>query len=136
MDDKERGSKSGATESLPVDMTEAGLTDLASDIGEIGMDRLLGDLQATVVKEVPVIKTIYNLVKAGYAVHDHFFMKKLLRFLNGVKRYDDILHDKIAAALPDAKSRGEMAEHLLYALQRFDQLTKAEALCRLFLARI
>jgi hypothetical protein len=123
-------------DSLLKNVSESGTTDLAVDISEIELDKLLENMQNEAVGQIPIVKTVYAIAKAGYAVHDFFFKKKLIKFIAGFKDADVYLKQKIEKVLPNPNDKQEMGEHLIVALQRFDQITKADALCKLFLARI
>lgn len=114
-------------------MVESGSLDLVADIGDIALDKKIQD---AIIDEIPIFKIVYGLVKIGSTINDFLFKKKLDRFLLGFKESDTSLKQKIEAALPNRHDRDEMGEKLLMALERFDQITKADALCKLFLARI
>ncbi len=132
----ESDEKIEATESPAKRIAESGMADLAVDLSEVGLDRLLKDFQNDTLGQIPILKTVYALAKVSYAIKDFFFKKKLLRFITGFQDAHEFLREKIEQALPDRKDKQEMGEHLIIALQRFDQITKAEALCKLFLACI
>jgi hypothetical protein len=125
-----------STNSPTKKVAESGMADLAVDISEVGFDRLLKDIQGDTIGQIPFVKAVYSLAKAGYAIKDFFFRKKLLRFVAGFRDADKFVKEKIEQALPEQQDKQEMGEHLIVALQRFDQITKADALCKLFLARI
>lgn len=125
-----------AGNSPTVKIAKAGTPDLIVDFGEAGLDKLLKDIQGNTIGQLPVVKTVYTLVKAAFAIKDYLFQKKLFRFIAGFKDADEFLKEKIEQALPDQQDKQEMGEHLVLALQRFDQMTKADALCKLFIARI
>jgi hypothetical protein len=117
-------------------LEKTGVYDTVADLEEIGIDFVLQSHQLKIIEEVPILKTIISTIKAGYAIKDYFFAKKLYLFISGLKEYDDKLKEKVEFALLSNKDRSEMAAHLLFTLQRFDQITKADALCKLFIARI
>lgn len=119
--------------SLKKAIVESGSLDLVADIGDIALDK---NIQDAIIHEIPIFKIAYSLVKIGSTFQDFLFKKKLDRFLLGFKEADTSLKQKIEAALPNLHDRNEMGEQLLMALERFDQITKADALCKLFLARI
>lgn len=125
-----------SSNSLAKDVAESGMLDLAVDISEIGLDKLFENTQNEIIGQIPVLQTIQAIVKAGYVVNDFFFKRKLMKFIAGFKEADADLKEKIEAALPNQHDKNEMGEHLIIALQRFEQITKADALCKLFLARI
>lgn len=119
--------------SLKKAIVESGSLDLVADIGDIALDKNIHD---AIIAEIPFFKIAYGLVKIGSTVNDFIFKKKLDRFLLGFREADTSLKHKIEAALPNRHDRDEMGQQLLMALQLFDQATKADALCKLFLARI
>lgn len=117
-------------------MAESGMADLAVDINEVGLDSLLKGIQNDIIGQLPLLKTVYALAKASYTIKDYFFQKKLIRFIAGFKDTDEFFKEKIEQALPNRQDRQEMGERLIVALQRFEQITKSDALCKLFRAYI
>lgn len=54
------------------------LTDVGVDYAEMGIDTFLNN---EIIKEIPVVKTIFSLVKTGYAIREQCFAKNFLTFL-------------------------------------------------------
>lgn len=55
------------------------LTDVGIDFTEIGIDSFLDN---EIIKDIPVVKTIFSLVKTGLAIRERCFAKNFLTFLN------------------------------------------------------
>ena len=64
-----------------VDIIKEGMltsADVFADYVEIGIDSLLDD---SIIKEIPVIKTVNSVFKIGKSINTAFFYKKLITFL-------------------------------------------------------
>jgi hypothetical protein len=124
-------------ESLIETIADSGARDTAIDFAEIGVDQLLlKGLQDETFNQVPIIKGIYSVFKAGLAVRDYFFLRKFFLFISGFKDIDEEFKTKIDQAMSDPKYKVELGEQLVNALERFDQLSKANALFKLLVAWI
>lgn len=53
------------------------LTDVGTDFTEIGIDLFLDN---EIIKDIPVVKTIFSLVKTGLAIRERCFAKNFLTF--------------------------------------------------------
>ncbi len=132
--DKKDEQKLG--KSLIETIANSGTRDIAIDLAEIGVDRILQDLQDETLSQVPILKTLYSIAKTGLAIRDYFFLKKLFLFIAGFKDIDDKLRKKLENDMAEPNSREELGEQILNSLERFDQITKAEALSKLFIAHL
>lgn len=92
---------------------------------EIGIDSILED---GILKDIPIIKTISSLYKAGISIKDRYFIKKMLIFLNHVR--DIELEDRVnfLSKLNDS----QLGEKLILILNRLDDLEKPELIANLF----
>ncbi|AFZ57688.1 hypothetical protein H6G54_17170 [Anabaena cylindrica FACHB-243] len=118
-------------------ISEAGMRDTGFDIAEVFLDdKLLENLQDETLSNIPIIKSIYSLVKSGIAVRDYLFLKKILYFISGFKEVDDEFRKSLEDKYTDPKYRQNMGQELFNALSRFDQLRKADALFKVFAAYI
>lgn len=133
---KDENERTDLSESLARTIADAGLRDAVLDVAEAGMDQLLRHLQDEVINHIPVLKVIYSFVKTGIAVRDYLFLKKLFKFLAGLREMDEEMKERISRVLSDEKERIELSEQLLVSLERFEQVSKAEMLFRLFAARV
>lgn len=117
-------------------LEKAGTFDAIADLEEVGFDILLKPVQSAVIEQIPILKSAYSLIKAGYAVKDYFFFKKLFQFITGINQCEESLREKLKHPQMSNTERNEITGHVLFTLQRFDQLSKADAFCNLFLAKI
>ena len=113
----------------------AAVKDATIDWFEALLDVLLKS-DNELVKEIPLFKTAAAFIALTNKAQERFFQKKVIQFLNGFKDADEYMKQKIEEALPSQNDKEEMAEKLGFALQNYDQVTKADSLCKLFLARI
>lgn len=49
------------------------------DFAEVGLDNLL---EESFLKEIPMVKTVVNLAKTGFAIREKYMLKKTLIFIN------------------------------------------------------
>jgi hypothetical protein len=60
----------------------SGLSDIAKDYGEKGLDNLISAITDNdAVKEIPIIKSIIGLYKGAIALRDRNYVKKIFQFL-------------------------------------------------------
>lgn len=100
------------------------------DLAEIGVDALLRD--GGLLEQVPVLKSIVSLGKAGVAARDWIFTRKIVAFLDPISDLDPERRAAMLVALSDPTSEEKAAERLLVVLDRLDAMTKASLLGRLF----
>ena len=63
-------------EQLKVSLFENSI-DVATDFVEIGLDNLLSDItDSEILREIPIIKTIYSACKVGLAIQEKHLLKK------------------------------------------------------------
>ena len=121
--------------SLMKTISDAGVRDSLTDIFEVGFDQLFKN-QDTILSQIPIIKTFYALGKAGFAVRDYIFTKKLFQFISGFKEVDDKFKTSLEQKYSDSEYREKVGLELISALEMFDQVTKAEALFKIFAAYV
>lgn len=111
-------------------IADSDLGDLGIDIGENFIDALLNE---TISTDIPVLRSILGIVKAGRTIRDYYFVKKVVRFLKGL---DDIPEQERRAVCrtleADQKTRGRWGETLLLVLDRYDHLDKPAMMADLF----
>jgi hypothetical protein len=71
-----------------------------------------------------------------YTVREQFFMEKTGVFLKGFEDIDEDFRNKLDRAICDQRYKEELEERLIIALDRFDEIAKAEALFKIFVAYI
>ena len=69
-------------------------------------------------------------------VREQFFLEKTVLFLKGFEDIDENFRNKFNRATSDQKYKEDLEARLIIALDRFDELAKADALFKVFVARI
>jgi hypothetical protein len=110
-------------------VTNTELPDVAQDIGEIFLDTLFEE--NGIIKEIPLIKTLFGLAKAGLNVRDRLFAEKVLRFLGPVSKYSKEDRAKFLKEL-DPGELNEVGQYMVLYLDRLDSLQKPAMLGRVF----
>lgn len=121
-------------ESIMLAITSSEIPDALVDIAEIGVDEFLDE---GIIKDIPVVGTIYKLAKAGISIKDRFFIRKVGRFL--VALHEINTGDKQAfqdGIKNDPEMAKKVGENLIIILDRLDDLDKPSILAKLFNAYI
>lgn len=69
-------------------------------------------------------------------VREQFFLEKTMVFLKGFEEIDEKFRNRLDRAICDQRYKEELEERLIIALDRFDELAKADALFKVFVARV
>lgn len=111
---------------------DSNLQELSGDILELGIDSLLKD---GLVRDVPIVGAISNLIRVGANIQDRLFLKKILAFLKNIKDISPEERKKIIDDI-DANEgyRIKVGEKLLYIIDSCDDHETAEAVSGLFRA--
>lgn len=95
--------------------------------GELALDSQLAD---GVLKEIPIVKTIWAAYNAGKSIQEHFYLKKLSLFLENIKDLDE---DDYQDFLKDAEDNAEkISDSLLLILDKIEDETKAILIANAF----
>jgi hypothetical protein len=116
--------------SLEVSMIDKSLKELTTDVVELSIDSLF---EESVLRNLPIIKTFYNLYSFGVSIQDKLFLKKVLSFLNQIsdipaKKREDF----IQKVKDDKKYRIKIGEKLLYILDSCNDHESSERVGFLF----
>ena len=60
-------------------------TDLVIDLAEINMDNILDYSKNDILKDIPIVKTLYSIGKTTYSIYNRYLLKKTLVFLKEFK---------------------------------------------------
>jgi hypothetical protein len=105
---------------------------LAKDYAEIGIDSFLAE---GILKEIPVIGTLYAIARAGLSVSDQLFAKKLLRFMGSLAELREDERLGLVEKLEEDESyRNKVGHRLIELLDRIDSHAKPEMMARVFKA--
>ena len=106
---------------------------LFTDVTDFSLKQLLN----SPLNEVPIIKYIMSIAKVGISIKDGFLIKKMVAFLNESNKIGDDVKEKFKNKIEnDAKFSKTIGENLIVILDRYDHLTKAQILAKLFKALI
>ena len=106
------------------------LVDLGNDVAEIAIDSILDE---GLLKELPVIKTVFTLYKTGKSVKDQFTLRKILSFLNGCNGLSREEVEKFIHSFEDEEKSKEFGMQLLLIIDKTDDIKKTELIGKLFL---
>lgn len=106
--------------------------DIALDITESAIDNLI---ENDIIKEIPIIKTIYAIGKTVLGIKQNAFARKIIKYLFLT---DTIAKTDLANFMEDLDSKTEKrsAEVLLHLLDNYDNDKKVEVLANLTRAKI
>lgn len=105
----------------------SGLEELATDIVELGIDASLAE---GILKDVPIVSSVLAVCKTGMHVREHFFIKKVLKFL---LELESTSVEEREAFLYDCNRKGyNLCETLIILLDDLDELDKSELVANLF----
>jgi hypothetical protein len=111
-----------------------GLNELAKDISEVSLDRIIED---PTFREVPLIGTLLNVYKVAVGIRGAFIVKKVAKFLFRLREISvEDRREFLNKLQKDEKYKGQVVEKLLLILDRLDEEDKAEVLGNLFKAAI
>lgn len=128
------GSKEIKYEDIITTGFEKNIVDVGVDYAEMGIDAFMTD---EVVKEIPVVKTIYSLVKVGLSIKEWNFAKKLITFLDRFHRGGLSEKEKkefLNNFSQDLKYREKIVSLLLTINDRYYEIKQSEIAGNLFVA--
>ncbi len=122
------------TSSMTDTLKKSDLTIIAANFSELALDSLLGAGE-DLLKKAPIFGTIVNLIKAGYSIRDHIFIKKLYSFLSALNDIEpEIREEAIKRLEADPKYSKKVGENLIILLERLDDYEKPKLLANVFKA--
>ena len=102
------------------------LSSIGRDLGEIALDTVL---QEGLLREIPVINTVFGLYKTGVEVRQQLFFQKILKFLKELSDISFAERQKFVEEIArNPKQKQEFGETLLLLLERADSLKKPSIL--------
>ncbi len=118
-------------ESLVSTFGKAGGYDVIAKLGEVTVDAFMNE---GVLRDIPIIGTLVGLGRAGVAVRDLLFVKKLQAFLVELQKVPEEREQFVREMEVDPAVRDKVGMQLLVLLERFEELDKARLLGRAFAA--
>jgi len=105
------------------------ISSLGRDLFEVGLDQIVNE---GVLREIPVVNSLYNLGKATVAISQGLFIKKLIKFLGELS---NVSYEKRQSFLEvidkNPQKKRAFEETLLLLIDRADSLEKPSILGRL-----
>jgi hypothetical protein len=99
-------------------------------VAEVALDHNLAE---GVIRDLPFVGTLANLVRAGQSISEELFIRKLVRFFEGLKDVPPEERERLLEKYPDAsEEQRSLGEKLLLALERLDDTAKPALLARFF----
>lgn len=124
--------KQNITSTVAAAIKSDALLDLAKEYGEISIDATLDE---GLVKEFPVVSSLFSLVKVGVNIRDRLFVNKLIKFLANLSSLDASERQKMIARLEGDENYGrKVSEHLIEIIDRIDSHHKPKIIAHAFKA--
>jgi len=114
------------------ELSKTGITDLAAEYGEVGIDQLLDN---GLLRELPGLKTIIGAIRACRSARDYVFFKKIKRFVESIEEHPAEQREEFARTMDeDPEYRTRVTDSLLLLLEQLDDIEKVVLLARAFTA--
>ena len=106
--------------------------DVVVDLGQLGLAELFDE---SVLKEIPVIKTVVACFKVPLAIRDQLFIRKVSGFLGACPDFSETEKTAfINEHLGNTKKATKLGETLVLILDRLDDMEKPEMVAKMFAA--
>ena len=120
--------------SLIESFTDFDIAQITPDLAEVALDNVLDD---GLVKDIPVVRSLYAFYKTTVSLRDRALIKKLLIFLSSLSSVSPekrkAFKDRINK---DEKFKQKVGEQLLLILERLDDMEKPYLVAHAFQAYI
>jgi hypothetical protein len=125
-------SESGLSSSLVDTIATEGGVDLLAGLGEVTFDAMINQ---GLLRDVPVIGSLVQLVKLGFGVREYVFIRKLQKFATALKDVDGNQRDHFGERIErDKEFRTRVGENLILVIDRLDDMGKPELVGKAFAA--
>lgn len=115
-------------------VTSEKLSEIAVDGAELAIDSILHE---GLLKDIPIVGTIYKIGRASIGVREAIFTKKVLKFLQELKDIPLAEREEFLRKLEEnAKYSNRVGEKLLVLIERLDDIDKSSVIGRLFKAAV
>ena len=110
------------------------LTDLASDLGEVGLDALLNEGLA---KELPIIGSVVGIARVAQSVRDRIFLRDVVRFIREAEKSPRCEREAFLAKVnSDPKGKRRLQDSVDRFISQTDDESKVDIFAQLFRAVI
>lgn len=107
------------------------LSDLAVDYAEVGLDSILDE---GIIRDIPILRTLVSIAKAGLNVRDRLYVKKIAYFLQQVGNTTQEQREEFIKKYCQDIKRFE--EAVLLILEQADSIEKSSLVGKIFKACI
>lgn len=113
-------------------ITGTGMSDMGIDIA----DKMLDDtFEDGLIKDIPILRTLYALYKATGNIGDYLLAKKIIYFINEINDVDPKKRLKMIQKIDESKEQAiRVGEKLIYILNRCDDHEKSVLIGKVFRA--
>ncbi|HEX8577704.1 MAG TPA: hypothetical protein VF677_15565 [Flavobacterium sp.] len=105
------------------------ITSITRDLTEVAIDLML---ENGILKDLPIVGTLYNVYNFSQNVSNAFFAKKILKFLLELNDIPESERLEFIQKLESGEETQKVGEKLLVVLNKFDDVDKATILGRIF----
>jgi hypothetical protein len=109
------------------------IMEISSEILEAGIDQLI---ENDFLKDIPILGSGFKAYGLARKITEHFFAKKVLRFLFHLKDIPKDEREKFVKELGSSTQSKKVSEKILVTLNRLDEVSKASIVGKLFKAYI
>jgi hypothetical protein len=110
-------------------LNETGMIEIACDIAESSLDSELGD---GILKDIPIIGTIWKLGGYVLTIRDRLFIKKLGNCISKIKDIPESTRKQFADNLGTESEKIKFGEKLILIIEKQDDFNKASIIGELF----
>lgn len=103
------------------------ITDISIELVESVIDSAI---EEGLLKNTPIVKSIYSLYQTGVSVKDRFFLQKLYKFL--IKINEIPLYERVKFLEKNNDNIKGLGEHLIILIDRLDNIDKPIMIANLF----
>jgi len=113
-------------------LKKAEVPDIISDLAEAAID---SEIDEGIIKNIPILKTIFGIFKVGVAVNDFLFAKKLSIFLKNLYELSEEERIKLIDKIEkDDNLSTKIGEKIFYLLDKIDDNEKPRLIAEAFKA--
>lgn len=115
-------------------VTDQGAIDALSALGEAAFDSVVED---GLVRDIPIVGTVVGFARAGLALRDRLFLRKLTKFATRLQEIPEVDRQQFASDLKiNPAQRAAVGDSLVILLDRLDDLAKPQLVGNAFAAYV
>ncbi len=118
--------------SLVESFTDFDPAQITPDLLEVALDHILDE---SIIKDIPIVRTIVGIYKATASIRDRALVKKLVNFLSSLSAVSQEVRQQFRARMNvDEKFKCKVGEKLLLIIERLDDMGKPSLVALAFQA--